>query len=85
MGGSVPALVAGCSHWAAVGSPGRLSRRTRRVLCAAVCPERPGQFLRTVDGGRTIGQSALENGGGTTSVIQIFTDEAGNLITAVPL
>ena len=44
-----------------------------------------GQFVRVVDVGRTIGQSALKNGGGATSVIKIFTDEAGNLITAFPL
>jgi len=44
-----------------------------------------GQFSRTVDVGRAIGQSTLKNGGGATSVIQIFTDEAGNLITAFPL
>lgn len=43
-----------------------------------------GQYLRTVDVGRTIGTSALSNGGGATSVVKVFTDEAGNLITAFP-
>jgi RHS repeat-associated protein len=43
-----------------------------------------GQFLRTADVGRTIGTSALNNGGGATSVLKVFTDEAGNLITAFP-
>jgi len=32
-----------------------------------------GQFARTVDVGRAIGQSTLNKGGGATSVIQIFT------------
>ena len=43
-----------------------------------------GQFLITVDVGRTIGTSSLNNGGGATSVLKVFTDEAGNLITAFP-
>lgn len=43
------------------------------------------QFIRTVDVGFEIGISSLKNGGGPTSVLRVFTDEAGNLITAFPL
>lgn len=43
-----------------------------------------GQYVRTVDVGRTIGTSSLNRGGGATSTIKVFTDEAGNLITAYP-
>ena len=43
-----------------------------------------GQFVRTVDVGRTIGTSTLKRGGGATSQIKVFTDGAGNLISAFP-
>jgi hypothetical protein len=38
-----------------------------------------------VDTGRTIGVSSVRNGGTATSMLKVFTDEAGNLITAFPL
>ncbi|MCJ1884706.1 filamentous hemagglutinin N-terminal domain-containing protein [Pseudomonas sp. LA21] len=44
-----------------------------------------GQFVRTVDVGRVIGTSTLKDGGVPTSVIKVFTDRAGNLITAFPV
>jgi filamentous hemagglutinin len=43
-----------------------------------------GQFVRTVDTGRAIGTTTLKDGGIPTSVIKVFTDKAGNLITAFP-
>jgi filamentous hemagglutinin len=43
-----------------------------------------GQFRRVVDVGQVIGTSALRNGGGPTSVLEVYTDQAGNLITAFP-
>ncbi|WP_210679673.1 hypothetical protein, partial [Pseudomonas protegens] len=44
-----------------------------------------GQFVRTVDVGRVIGTTTLKDGGVSTSVMKIFTDKAGNLITAFPV
>lgn len=44
-----------------------------------------GQFVRTVDVGRAIGTTTLKDGGAPTSVIRVFTDKAGNLITAFPV
>ena len=44
-----------------------------------------GQFVRTVDVGRAIGTTTLKDGGVPTSVIKVFTDKAGNLITTFPV
>lgn len=44
-----------------------------------------GQFVRTVDIGRVIGTTTLQEGGAATSVLKIFTDKAGNLITTFPV
>lgn len=44
-----------------------------------------GQFVRTVDVGRTIGTTTLKDGGVPTSVLKVFTDRAGNLITTFPV
>jgi len=44
-----------------------------------------GQFVRTVDVGRAIGTTTLKDGGVSTSVIKVFTDKAGNLITTFPV
>lgn len=44
-----------------------------------------GTFLRVVDTGRNIGLTSLSEGGIPTSVMRIFTDRAGNLITAFPV
>lgn len=41
-------------------------------------------FMREVDVGFEVRTSALRNGGGPTTVLRVFTDEAGNLITAYP-
>ena len=44
-----------------------------------------GQFVRTVDTGQIIGNTALKYGGGPTSWIKVFTDKAGNIITTYPI
>ncbi|WP_238417933.1 DUF637 domain-containing protein [Pseudomonas syringae group genomosp. 3] len=44
-----------------------------------------GQFVRTIDVGRAIGTTTLKDGGGPTSALKVFTDKAGNLITAFPV
>ncbi|MGI0656133.1 hemagglutinin repeat-containing protein, partial [Pseudomonas aeruginosa] len=44
-----------------------------------------GQFVRTVDVGKVIGTTNLKDGGVPTSVLKIFTDRAGNLITTFPI
>lgn len=44
-----------------------------------------GQYVRTVNTGKVIGNTALKFGGNETTWIQIFTDKAGNLITVYPI
>lgn len=44
-----------------------------------------GMYRRVVDVGRTIGNTSLNHGGGSTRWIEIFTDRAGNLITTYPV
>ena len=44
-----------------------------------------GQFVRTVDTGKMIGNTALKFGGNETTWIQVFTDKSGNLITTYPV
>ena len=41
-------------------------------------------FVRTVDVKRTIGTTRASDGGQVTSVLRVFVDEAGNLVTAFP-
>lgn len=61
------------------------------VLQSAVVVRSPvyeipgGQYVRIVDVGRPIGISSLKDGGQPTSVIKVFTDKAGNLITTFPI
>ena len=43
------------------------------------------QYVRTVDTGQVIGNTALKFGGNPTSKITIFSDEAGNIITTYPV
>jgi RHS repeat-associated protein len=59
--------------------------QSKDVVQAPVMALKNDTFVRTVDVGYTIGTSALKNGGGATTMIKIFTDKAGNLITAFPL
>ncbi|MDN4621049.1 pre-toxin TG domain-containing protein [Paenibacillus sp. PsM32] len=44
-----------------------------------------GQYVRTVDTGEIVANTALKFGGYQTSWIKIFTDQAGNLITVYPV
>ena len=44
-----------------------------------------GQFVRIVDTGQIVGDTALKYGGEPTSWIKVFTDSAGNLITTFPI
>lgn len=44
-----------------------------------------GQYIRIVNTRQIIGNTALKYGGGETTWIKVFTDEAGNLITAFPV
>ena len=59
--------------------------QSRSVVKSPVTALPDGQFVRTVDVGRAIGTTTLKDGGAPTSVIRVFTDKAGNLITAFPV
>lgn len=41
--------------------------------------------MRTVDVGYPIGTTSLNEGGAPTSTMRVYTDRAGNLITAFPV
>lgn len=56
-----------------------------KVVRSPVTAIGDGHFVRTVDVARTIGTSSLRKGGGPTSVLTVYTDSAGNLITTFPL
>ena len=67
--------------------PGEL----RQILQSDIVVKAPvysipgGQYVRVVDVGRDVGTSSLKDGGVRTSMIKVFTDRAGNLITAYPV
>ena len=44
-----------------------------------------GQYLRIVDTGQVVGNTALKFGGEETTWIEVITDKAGNLITTYPI
>ena len=44
-----------------------------------------GQFVRIVDTGQIVGNTAVKYGGEPTSWIKVFTDSVGNLITTFPV
>lgn len=44
-----------------------------------------GQYVRVVDTGQVVRNTALKFGGNETTWIQIFTDQSGNLITTYPI
>ena len=58
--------------------------QSKQVINSPVTSISGGQYVRTVDIGRTIGTSSLNRGGAATRTIKVFTDQAGNLITAYP-
>ncbi|MBA2663650.1 MAG: RHS repeat-associated core domain-containing protein, partial [Bradymonadaceae bacterium] len=58
--------------------------QSKHVVKSPVHAGDAGQWVRIVDVGTPIGTSALKRGGESTSVIKVFTDDHGNLITAYP-
>lgn len=54
------------------------------VVRSPVTPIPGGQFVRTVNVGRVVGYSTTNRGGRLTTYVRVYTDEAGNLITAYP-
>jgi hypothetical protein len=59
--------------------------QSEKVLTSSVTALGDGQFVRTVDVGRVIGTTSLKEGGAATSILKVFTDRAGNLITTFPV
>lgn len=59
--------------------------QTDSVVHSSVLAIPGGQYVREVDVGQIVGNTALKFGGEETSWIKIFTDEAGNLITVYPI
>ena len=60
--------------------------QSKQVVSATAKPTKtPGLFVRTVDVGEVIGRTALKHGGEETTKIRVFTDRAGNLVTAYPI
>jgi len=59
--------------------------QSKTVIQSPVAPIAGGQYERTVDVGRMIGNATLKDGGGATSWIKVFTDRKGNLITTYPI
>jgi filamentous hemagglutinin len=55
------------------------------VVSSPVTSVGDGTFVRTANAGRPIGTTSLNEGGVPTSTIKVFTDSAGNLITAYPV
>ncbi|HMI02913.1 MAG TPA: RHS repeat-associated core domain-containing protein, partial [Pedobacter sp.] len=55
------------------------------VVKAPVTAIDGGQYVRTIDVGKTIGTTSLKQGGVPTSRLQVLTDKAGNLITTYPV
>jgi filamentous hemagglutinin len=46
---------------------------------------RQAMWLRDVDIGRIIGRTRVSDGASPTSMLRVFVDEAGNLITTFPV
>jgi len=65
-------------------TPDELKRilQSSQVVHSPVSPVGNGMFVRNADAGQIIGNTALKFGGNETSWIRIFTDKAGNIITA---
>jgi len=59
--------------------------QSKTVVNSPVTSLGGGQFSRTVDVGRTIGNASLNQGGAATSRLRVLTDSAGNLITTFPV
>ena len=59
--------------------------QSRSVVSSSVHEIEDGIFKREVDVSTIIGNRALKYGGGETTRMTVFTDRAGNLITAFPI
>ena len=59
--------------------------QSNKVVSSSVHMTADGLYMRTVDVRRIIGTTSIKEGGKPTSVIKVFTDKAGNLITAYPV
>ena len=59
--------------------------QSKTVVQSPVSVLESGQFVRTVDVGRVIGNATLKQGGKPTTWIKVFTDMKGNLITTYPV
>ncbi len=68
-------------------SPNKLRGILQRpnVVKSPVTAIQGGQYVRIVNTGEVVGNSALKFGGKKTTWIKIFTDKAGNLITTYPV
>lgn len=58
---------------------------SKTVVQSPVTAIEGGQYVRTVDVGRTMGKVGESRGGGDTNWLQVITDKAGNLITTYPV
>ena len=59
--------------------------QSKTVVNSPVTALEGGQYLRVVDTGSIVGNTALKYGGYETSWIAVYTDSAGNLITTYPV
>jgi RHS repeat-associated protein len=59
--------------------------QSEKVVKSPVTAIDGGQYVRTVDVGKSIGTTSLKQGGAATSRLQVITDKAGNLITTYPV
>ena len=68
-------------------TPGELKSilQSKTVVNSPVTDIGGGQFSRTVDVGRTIGNASLKEAGVATSTLRVLTDRSGNLITTYPV
>ena len=68
-------------------TPAELSNilQTKEVVSSPATYSGKGVYERTVDVGYPIGVTSLNEGGVATSSMRVYTDRAGNLITAYPV
>ena len=67
--------------------PDRLKNilQSQNSVSAPVTAIPGGQYVRVIDTGEVVGNTALKFGGNETTWIQVFTDQSGNLITTYPI
>jgi hypothetical protein len=68
-------------------SPDKLKTiiQSPKVVKSPVTAIEGGQYVRTVNVGEVVGQTALKYGGKDTTYLKVFTDKSGNLITSYPV